>query len=170
MKSLVYESPVDSDEALVPRIAVVAGDIWEIPGVFANVRQSLRRRYGQPEAKPPVFSPRASLVLLYRPAEGMKGRVNLAQPEDRTLNMCCGSTICYHSAFKMSQNETRPPPRVRPWAWAQLALALRRPFMDGGICSTSALANHIGAFTSIVDYISSIHLPDILICTRITSN
>ncbi|GFW14365.1 hypothetical protein TNCV_3327781 [Trichonephila clavipes] len=47
MKSLVYESPVDSDEALVPRIAVVAGDIWKIPGVFANVRQYLRQRYGK---------------------------------------------------------------------------------------------------------------------------
>ncbi|GFU01871.1 uncharacterized protein TNCV_1523691 [Trichonephila clavipes] len=35
--------PVDSDEALVARIAVVAGDIREMPGVFANVRQSLRR-------------------------------------------------------------------------------------------------------------------------------
>ncbi|GFX05213.1 hypothetical protein TNCV_4174561 [Trichonephila clavipes] len=32
-------SPVDSNEALVARIAVVAGDIREIPGVFANVRQ-----------------------------------------------------------------------------------------------------------------------------------
>ncbi|GFU60264.1 uncharacterized protein TNCV_4249611 [Trichonephila clavipes] len=38
MKSLVYSSPVDSDEALVVRIAIVAGDIREMPGVFANVR------------------------------------------------------------------------------------------------------------------------------------
>ncbi|GFT54691.1 uncharacterized protein TNCV_958751 [Trichonephila clavipes] len=37
MKSLVYASPVDSDEALVARIAVVAGDIRKMPGVFANV-------------------------------------------------------------------------------------------------------------------------------------
>ncbi|GFT91410.1 uncharacterized protein TNCV_4285661 [Trichonephila clavipes] len=43
MKSLVYTSPVDSDEALVARIAVVAGDIREMPGVFADVRQSLHR-------------------------------------------------------------------------------------------------------------------------------
>ncbi|GFT68317.1 uncharacterized protein TNCV_659261 [Trichonephila clavipes] len=43
MKSLVYASPVDSDEALVARIAVVAGEIWEMPGVFANVLHSLRR-------------------------------------------------------------------------------------------------------------------------------
>ncbi|GFX12270.1 mariner Mos1 transposase [Trichonephila clavipes] len=43
MKSLVYVSPVDSDEALVARIAFVAGDIREMPGVFANVRQSLHR-------------------------------------------------------------------------------------------------------------------------------
>ncbi|GFX69960.1 uncharacterized protein TNCV_2099781 [Trichonephila clavipes] len=45
MKSLVYASPVDSDEALVARVALVAGDIREMPGVFANVRQSLRRRF-----------------------------------------------------------------------------------------------------------------------------
>ncbi|GFX43914.1 uncharacterized protein TNCV_4111931 [Trichonephila clavipes] len=37
MKSLVYTSLVDSDEALVARIAVVARDIQEMPGVFANV-------------------------------------------------------------------------------------------------------------------------------------
>ncbi|GFW23133.1 uncharacterized protein TNCV_3802331 [Trichonephila clavipes] len=44
MKSLVYVSPVDSNEALFARIAVVAGDIREMPGIFANVRHSLRRR------------------------------------------------------------------------------------------------------------------------------
>ncbi|GFV14714.1 hypothetical protein TNCV_2586871 [Trichonephila clavipes] len=44
MKSLAYASPVDSDEALVARIAVVAGEIREMPGVFTNVRHSLRRR------------------------------------------------------------------------------------------------------------------------------
>ncbi|GFX01480.1 uncharacterized protein TNCV_1864541 [Trichonephila clavipes] len=44
MKSLVYASPVDSNEALVARIAVVAGEIREMPGVFANVRHFLRRR------------------------------------------------------------------------------------------------------------------------------
>ncbi|GFX56602.1 uncharacterized protein TNCV_3954291 [Trichonephila clavipes] len=42
MKSLVYASPVDSNEALVARIAVVSGDIREMSGVLANVRQSLR--------------------------------------------------------------------------------------------------------------------------------
>ncbi|GFX02368.1 uncharacterized protein TNCV_2285351 [Trichonephila clavipes] len=41
MKGLVYASPVDSDEAL---IAVVAGDIREMAGVFANVRHFFRRR------------------------------------------------------------------------------------------------------------------------------
>ncbi|GFS75576.1 uncharacterized protein TNCV_3425211 [Trichonephila clavipes] len=43
MNSLVYASPVDSDEALVARIAVIAGDIRKITGIFANVRQSLHR-------------------------------------------------------------------------------------------------------------------------------
>ncbi|GFX10640.1 hypothetical protein TNCV_4620811 [Trichonephila clavipes] len=44
MKSLVYASSVNSDEALVVRIAVVAGDIREMTGVFTNVRQSLHQR------------------------------------------------------------------------------------------------------------------------------
>ncbi|GFY31684.1 uncharacterized protein TNCV_4199951 [Trichonephila clavipes] len=44
VKSFVYASPVDSDEALVARIAVVAGEIREMPGVLANVRHSLRWR------------------------------------------------------------------------------------------------------------------------------
>ncbi|GFW06265.1 uncharacterized protein TNCV_37401 [Trichonephila clavipes] len=43
MKSFVYANPVASDEALVARIAIVADDIREMPGVFANVRQSLHR-------------------------------------------------------------------------------------------------------------------------------
>ncbi|GFX56778.1 hypothetical protein TNCV_495261 [Trichonephila clavipes] len=44
MKSLVYASPIDSNEALIARIAVVAGDIWEIPGVFASIRQSVHQQ------------------------------------------------------------------------------------------------------------------------------
>ncbi|GFT04839.1 hypothetical protein TNCV_2133851 [Trichonephila clavipes] len=36
--------PIDTYENLVARIAVVAGEIREIPGGFANVRHSLRRR------------------------------------------------------------------------------------------------------------------------------
>ncbi|GFV70472.1 uncharacterized protein TNCV_4798911 [Trichonephila clavipes] len=45
MKSLVYASPVDSDEVLVARIAVVAGDIRKMLRVFANARQSFRQWY-----------------------------------------------------------------------------------------------------------------------------
>ncbi|GFS61387.1 uncharacterized protein TNCV_3105651 [Trichonephila clavipes] len=37
MKSIVYASSVDSDEAMVAKIAVVEGDIREILQVFANV-------------------------------------------------------------------------------------------------------------------------------------
>ncbi|GFW64951.1 hypothetical protein TNCV_392171 [Trichonephila clavipes] len=48
MKSLVYACPVDFDETLFVRIAVVACEIREMPGVFVNVRHSLRRRsFGQ---------------------------------------------------------------------------------------------------------------------------
>lgn len=44
LKSLVYESPIDSDEDLVARISVAAGTIRETPDMFENVRQSLYRR------------------------------------------------------------------------------------------------------------------------------
>ncbi|GFX94621.1 uncharacterized protein TNCV_3088501 [Trichonephila clavipes] len=44
MKGLVDANPTDSDEALVARITVVAGEIWDMIGLFDNVRQSLRRR------------------------------------------------------------------------------------------------------------------------------
>jgi hypothetical protein len=45
MKSLVYATPVQSEEDLVARIAVASGDISEMPGLFHNIRQSLTRRY-----------------------------------------------------------------------------------------------------------------------------
>ena len=46
MKSLIYDDgPVDSAEDLVARISVAAANIREMPGVFANVRRSLRRRF-----------------------------------------------------------------------------------------------------------------------------
>ncbi|GFV70824.1 hypothetical protein TNCV_2818571 [Trichonephila clavipes] len=42
--------------------------------------------------------PEASLVLIFRTnVAGMKGRVDLAQPINRTLDLWCGSTIHYHS-------------------------------------------------------------------------
>lgn len=44
MKSLIYECPIESDMDLVAKIAIIAGDIREMPGDFANVRQSLSRR------------------------------------------------------------------------------------------------------------------------------
>ncbi|GFW86324.1 uncharacterized protein TNCV_4331081 [Trichonephila clavipes] len=44
MKNLVNASNVDSNEALVARIAVVAGKIREMSGLLTNVQHSLRRR------------------------------------------------------------------------------------------------------------------------------
>ncbi|GFW85368.1 hypothetical protein TNCV_144131 [Trichonephila clavipes] len=42
--------------------------------------------------------PQASLVLIYRPnVAGMKGRVDLTQPVNRTPDLWCGSTTQYHS-------------------------------------------------------------------------
>ncbi|GFV90054.1 hypothetical protein TNCV_73351 [Trichonephila clavipes] len=42
------------------------------------------RCFGQSYAKPPVFSSQASLLLIYRPTEGMKGWFDHLQP--RILN------------------------------------------------------------------------------------
>ncbi|GFW72948.1 uncharacterized protein TNCV_830711 [Trichonephila clavipes] len=58
IKSLVYTSPVDSDEALVTRIADVAGDTREIPGVFVNPLIG----YLPPEK---LFRKRFTLILLF---------------------------------------------------------------------------------------------------------
>lgn len=44
MKSLTYECRTEIDMGLVARIAVVANGIPEMPGVFANVHQSLFHR------------------------------------------------------------------------------------------------------------------------------
>ena len=43
MKSLIYQSPVDSAEDLVARIVVVAVKISATPGTFQRVRQTLIR-------------------------------------------------------------------------------------------------------------------------------
>ncbi|GFU49989.1 hypothetical protein TNCV_2362671 [Trichonephila clavipes] len=49
--------------------------------IITEVHEQMSRSGGQSEAKPPqCFSPQASLVLIYRPTEGMKGRVDIAQP------------------------------------------------------------------------------------------
>lgn len=44
MKDLIYTTPVESEEDLVGRIAVAAGDVQEMPNVFENVRRSLDDR------------------------------------------------------------------------------------------------------------------------------
>lgn len=43
MKSLVYETPVESDTDLVARVVAASGEV-ETQGMLANVRRSLRRR------------------------------------------------------------------------------------------------------------------------------
>ncbi|GBM14755.1 hypothetical protein AVEN_72022-1 [Araneus ventricosus] len=44
LESIVYETPVDSDEDLVARISVAAASVRKIPGIYECVRQSLHRR------------------------------------------------------------------------------------------------------------------------------
>ncbi|GFU89157.1 hypothetical protein TNCV_2896051 [Trichonephila clavipes] len=55
----------------------------------ADEHEQMSRSGGQPEAKPLVFCPKASLVLIYRPTEGMRDRVDLAQPKNRART--CGT-------------------------------------------------------------------------------
>ncbi|GFV91033.1 hypothetical protein TNCV_1249151 [Trichonephila clavipes] len=52
-----------------------------------EVHEQMSESGGQSETSPPVLSLQASLVLIYRPTEGMKGLVDLAQPEDRTSDL-----------------------------------------------------------------------------------
>lgn len=44
MKSLVYETPVESDMDLMARIVAASGVVADTPGILANVRRSMRRR------------------------------------------------------------------------------------------------------------------------------
>ncbi|GFW37296.1 uncharacterized protein TNCV_2632791 [Trichonephila clavipes] len=44
MKSLVYETPVNSAEELVARISAAAGEIRNTPEMLSNVRRSMKRR------------------------------------------------------------------------------------------------------------------------------
>ena len=45
MKSMVYETDVDSEEDLVARIVSAAGRIRETPGIFGRVREIKARRF-----------------------------------------------------------------------------------------------------------------------------
>ena len=44
MKSVVYETDIDSEEDLVARIVSAAAEVRETPGIFGRVRQSMARR------------------------------------------------------------------------------------------------------------------------------
>ncbi|KAJ4442487.1 hypothetical protein ANN_04073 [Periplaneta americana] len=45
MKSLAYETPVETAEDLVARVVVGAGEVADIPGVIERVYQNIIRRY-----------------------------------------------------------------------------------------------------------------------------
>ncbi|GBN64717.1 hypothetical protein AVEN_201404-1 [Araneus ventricosus] len=44
VKSLVFETSVNSAEELIARIAAVTGEVRDTPGIFVDVRSSMRRR------------------------------------------------------------------------------------------------------------------------------
>ena len=45
MKTLIFSTPVQSEEDLVAKITAASGDISVIPRLFHNIRQSLRWKY-----------------------------------------------------------------------------------------------------------------------------
>ncbi|GFX11893.1 hypothetical protein TNCV_2996771 [Trichonephila clavipes] len=62
----------------------------------SDVDQEIFRSGDQSELKPPVLSSQASLVLIYRPTEGMKVSINLAHPGVSASDLWCGSVMHYH--------------------------------------------------------------------------
>jgi hypothetical protein len=44
MQSLVYKTPVETQRDLVARLAVAAGKIWEMPGIFQRVQHNMVRQ------------------------------------------------------------------------------------------------------------------------------
>ena len=44
MKSMVYETDIDSEEDLIARIVSAAAEVRETPGIFGMVRQNMARR------------------------------------------------------------------------------------------------------------------------------
>ena len=44
MKSMVYETDIDSEDAFVARIVSTAAEVRETPDIFGRVRQSMARR------------------------------------------------------------------------------------------------------------------------------
>ncbi|GFX66423.1 hypothetical protein TNCV_343971 [Trichonephila clavipes] len=72
---------------------------------FRGPRSDYVRQVVSRKRKPPVFSPQASLVLIYLPTEGMKGRVDLFSPkiEPRT----CGVQARYAAIGPIGSLRTR---------------------------------------------------------------
>ncbi|GFT62724.1 hypothetical protein TNCV_3145971 [Trichonephila clavipes] len=66
--------------------------------IDAEVHEQMSRFGGSSEERPSVFKTRSKLgTHLSSQCSGMKGRVDLAQPVNRTPDLCCGSTIHFHS-------------------------------------------------------------------------
>ncbi|GFW36423.1 uncharacterized protein TNCV_3713411 [Trichonephila clavipes] len=66
--------------------------------------------------------PEASLVLIYRPnVAGMKGRVDLKQPVNRTQDLCCQ---VIHSQFGLAIHQNDHQARRRFVEWAQNEIAV----------------------------------------------
>ncbi|GFV07451.1 hypothetical protein TNCV_1738061 [Trichonephila clavipes] len=78
-------------DVVTPRVLTINNDPMATYTGHFTVGGSIKFRNNR-------WVPKASLVLIYRPnVAGMKGRVNLAQPVNRTPDLWRGSTIHYHS-------------------------------------------------------------------------
>ncbi|GFW90763.1 hypothetical protein TNCV_2417591 [Trichonephila clavipes] len=77
---------------------------------------------GLSEERPSVLKPEASLVLIYRPnVAGMKGRVDLAQPVNRTPDLCC-QVIYSQFGLAIHQNDHQARRRFVEWAPNEIAV------------------------------------------------
>ncbi|GFY09463.1 hypothetical protein TNCV_4321421 [Trichonephila clavipes] len=97
--------------------------------------------------------PEASLVLIYRPnVAGMKGRVDLAQPVNRTPDLWCGSTTHYHSILfaELAERWTELPQvsdesrsffRVHTGYFSNIPKCIKAEFIASWACSQSSVVS-----------------------------
>ncbi|GFY00190.1 uncharacterized protein TNCV_2835471 [Trichonephila clavipes] len=89
LKQLWHNSPFRTRPTVTISLYVISS---------TGLHVKMYRSSGQSDVKSPVFSSQASLVLIYRPTEGMKGGVDLAQPRDLSSETGNGIANHYHSA------------------------------------------------------------------------
>ncbi|GFT21749.1 uncharacterized protein TNCV_2969981 [Trichonephila clavipes] len=86
-----------------------------------KVHEQMSRSGGQSEERFSVLSPQTNLELIYQPTEGMKGGLDLAQPEDRTPDPYC-QVIYSQFGLAIHQNDHQARRRFVEWAQNEIAV------------------------------------------------